>query len=774
MILRNEHEVVMEYMMKLLLIKCLLGFCLVCLLWILASPESDAQGISFQAGRIRIGIDSTGKINSLYDSKLKKDYLLPGYSMPLLVMTVNGSKINPVSMSTDKASDIIVFNYPDGVVARVEITTRPTHLVARLVEVTGAAPSMIEWGPIYTTITQTIGDVIAVVRDDSYAIGMQALNVQTSALAGPVKEIGSYVSGTAYAKEGGIRDSKIAIFGCQAKDALNYIGKIEIAEGLPHPVLSGKWIKITPSATNSYLISSYTEAALDSHLKLTQKLGFKYLYHPEPFKTWGHFDLDPAAFPEGDASLKRCSQRAAKLGIGLGVHTLTAFITNNDAYVTPIPDPRLARLGSSKLSASITSSSSEIPVADKEPFTAVQNWGWNRLFAVIGTEIVEYTGVSSTNPPTLTGCVRGALGTTSAPHNKDADIGRLATHAYQTFYPAIEGGMLEEMTDRIVRLVNNCDIKQISFDGLEGLSDYGYPYSYTRNLFVKQCYDKFDHYVINDASNLMHFLWHYNTRMNWGEPWNKPMRETSAGDRFANQPFFTRNLLPPMLGWFQFRTAGDGVEATSLDGVEWMLSKAAGFGAGFALVSSPEIFVQNGQGDVCAAVIERWERARLANAFSQDQRARLRLQNSEWHLEENGNNRWKLWSLKFTSDLAFAGASGTIAHWNVINPYKSQNAQCVIRVVSGSGITNPSIEANGENITFPVALLKDQYLVCEADGKARVCDKNWNTLRTLSSSSHMPRLLTGDNAVSFTGIQTDAKVMVTFKMASEPEDVKHQ
>ncbi|MCY2990129.1 MAG: hypothetical protein NTY19_19985 [Planctomycetota bacterium] len=42
--------------------------------------------------------------------------------------------------------------------------------------------------------------------------------------------------------------SKIALFGCPEKEALATIGNIEVAEGLPHPMLDGVWGKISPTA----------------------------------------------------------------------------------------------------------------------------------------------------------------------------------------------------------------------------------------------------------------------------------------------------------------------------------------------------------------------------------------------------------------------------------------------------------------------------------------------------------------------------------------------
>lgn len=48
--------------------------------------------------------------------------------------------------------------------------------------------------------------------------------------------------------DGGVVGAKIALFGCPAAQALDTIGAIELAEGLPHPLLDGVWAKQAPGA----------------------------------------------------------------------------------------------------------------------------------------------------------------------------------------------------------------------------------------------------------------------------------------------------------------------------------------------------------------------------------------------------------------------------------------------------------------------------------------------------------------------------------------------
>jgi hypothetical protein len=45
--------------------------------------------------------------------------------------------------------------------------------------------------------------------------------------------------------DGGIVGSRIALFGCPVDDALSTVGAIEVAEGLPHPMIEGEWGKET-------------------------------------------------------------------------------------------------------------------------------------------------------------------------------------------------------------------------------------------------------------------------------------------------------------------------------------------------------------------------------------------------------------------------------------------------------------------------------------------------------------------------------------------------
>ncbi|MBT5713479.1 hypothetical protein HOI71_20695, partial [Candidatus Poribacteria bacterium] len=528
-----------------------------------------------------------------------RELLTDGVS-PLIQVVAGGDTRTPTRSSYDAESNTITLEFtPCCTTLTVAVAERESHVTFEVTRVEGDTPDGVVWGPIGASVGETVGEIVGVARDGEVAVGIQAASIQTVG-GHPGGGVGDALHAAAETAEGaalqaytleadgGIVGSKIALFSCPAEDALETLGRIEVAEALPHPMLDGEWTKTSRAARESYLIANFGEDSLDEMVAATKQAGFRYLYHGHPFKNWGHFDLLEDAFPDGDASLKRCADRAEEEGVRLGVHTLTNFITTSDPYVTPTPDPRLMRSGSARLVEAVDAASRSIVVSDPSPFCEKGDLS----AAAIGGEIVQYRAVSNDAPWHLTGCRRGAFGTTASSHEAGADVGKLVDHSYRVFFPNLD--MQDDMVARLVELFETCGLRQISFDGLEGCERTGHGI-YAHHRFVQQFYEGCSAEIVNDASRLLHYLWHIHTRMNWGEPWGKPTRDGMADYRFRNQAYFERNLFPRMLGWFQLRLAGGDVEATSLPDIEWMLSKAAGYDAGFALVAGLDSLHGNGQ-----------------------------------------------------------------------------------------------------------------------------------------------------------------------------------
>lgn len=799
----------------------------ICLAYVV--PAQDNPSV-YETNSLKIIINNKGFIEGLIDKAANINYLPPAQTAPIISIRCNGNVSTPHSIKQE--GDFLIFNFDNNVEAKLKIVHKPNYLTFEVSEVTPANKvELIFWGPYPTTIKETIGETVGVVRNNTFAIGIQALNIKTlggfpkdendiepsynifeSKVLADVEDslrnsklyrgqtakptdFGSVIQ--AYCRnrnneriisnwghdcyvapafnDGGIIGSKIALFGCLPEMALNIIGQIELDEGLPHPVIDGEWLKTSSSATASYLIIDFTENTIDDAIKLTQQAGLKYLYHGGPFETWGHFKLNEKSFPDNWNSLKRCVAAAEKQGIHLGLHTLSNFVTTNDPYVSPTPDLRLAVVGSSDLISDIDDRLTEIPVKSPCFFNQMKN---NNLHAaLIGSEIIRYQEASSGKPWILRNCIRGAFGTKPSSHKKGEAILKLMDHGYKTFLGNTQ--LSVEISERIASLFNYTGLRQLSFDGLEGNWSSGMG-QYGCQLFVKTWYDKLapslKGQIINDASMPGHFNWHINTRYNWGEPWYAGFRESQTQYRLMNQDYYRRNFIPCMLGWFNLSPE------TSREDIEWLLARAAGFDAGFAFCVDFKTVNKNGMREAIFDLIKQWESARTAKAFSTEQKLRMQNVNNEFHLEPVGSGEWNFFQCevkRFIHEQKIKQpGEPTFSTTEFNNPYPSQLMAFTLNLYPKENSTGSSIEKiifevnNYSKIEIPVRLEPFQTLKTDGRNKLQVFDKNWNLLKEINLEQDMPLFSQGRNIVVFDAVFTDegsSKIKIELRTIGKAE-----
>jgi len=759
--------------------------------------------LNFTSGSLQISINEEGVITKFTDKNTGKNYLAGDTSAPLMTVRVQNEMLNPESLSYEKENDILVLTYEYGLIARIKVTTGETHLTFELVSITNHEDvELIVWGPYPTTINKIIGETVGVVRGEQFSIGIQALNPKTlggypwnendcspqidifdqddytdlsekgkryvlyRVEAAKPEDFGSTLQ--AYCRnrnnertiknwghekynappfeDGGVIGSKIAVFGCPVENTLETIGAIEIAEGLPHPVLDLMWTKAAPAAASAYIILDFGERDFEKALEVTKKAGLKYLYHSDPFETWGHFKLKEKQFPNGIEGLKRCVGIAAQQGINIGVHTLSNFITTNDPYVTPVPDKRLAKVGTTVITGDINKTQTKIPIESPDFFNQFEN---NHLKTVmIGDELIRYGNVSESSPWMLLDCQRGAFGTTRSSHQKGEKISKLADHAYKVFLTNAELGM--EVSKNIADIFNETGLRQISFDGLEGNRSTGMG-NYGEILFTNNWYDnlndKIKQHYIADASRTSHFFWHMYTRMNWGEPWYAGFRESQTEYRLKNQPYFKRNLMPAMLGWFKM------TPETSIEDIEWMLARSAAFNAGYAFVTSYETIDENRHSDEILKLLGEWEKARIAGAFSDEQKLRMENISNEFHLKSAGEKSWNLYqvhSYKFKHEKKTRQPGEPLASlFNFENPAEGQAMNYILTAVNGD-VSNIKMEIDRfKEITLPFTLKEGETAKYYGGDGVTIYNKNWRKLREIEANSSEYTVSRGAHELSF-------------------------
>ncbi|PWM32475.1 MAG: hypothetical protein DBX58_04095 [Clostridiales bacterium] len=742
----------------------------------LAAQKWRILSMEIQFGKATLSLAENGMI---VDMKFGNQSIFPKGQPSYMMRFFREGKPEDIRL-TERKGSLLRYHFRDiEDTVSVLIDEKEGYTVFQVMDCPGCF-DFLTIGPIVTALNDVVGDVVGVVQGKSAAIGIQALNEKTlpgipcelieqalyrrdeptssmtvgnldyTAAAAFEMPFGSVLhlfcenrrrdrmKTVLYAvncvpapamdrDDADIRGTKFALFSCDSPAALETIGRIEVGEGLPHPMLDGEWLKTSAKATSSYLIGEFGIETIDKMTAYAQKGGFSCLYHPEPFETWGHFELRKELFPKGDASLKECVEYAKAQRIKVGLHTLSNFTKTNDAYVTPVPDRRLKAMAPAKLAEDIAAEQIEIAVDRLAAFECPATLNCVR----IDDELLQYSEYEPTDDGAaiLKGCIRGAFGTEPAAHTKGNSAYKLIDYPYQTLFPDVE--LQDEFSDRIAELVDETGVSQISFDGLEGCEWTGEG-EYAVNRFAMRCYEKFDHTVINDASRLHHFLWHMNTRMNWGEPWGEEMRVGQVEGRMRNQKFFQKNLLPAMLGWFLIRKANRKFEASTLMDMEWALSEAAGFDAGFALSASEDTLDALGTADEILEAIKNWERLRLEKRFGEELKEQLKKPETEWHLEKKDDRNFALYpmaiSKPFVCDLLEMqpGQPGG-ADWSFENPFGEQKLAFRMKIEGYGYIEKPRFYTRKGMIRFDVRVKGGQYLIFDG-AEAYVTDRNYNRL----------------------------------------------
>jgi hypothetical protein len=774
------------------------GIAIVCVLFILCITVT-AQQINLTSDGLNLVLSDKGQVIGISHPVSGKNYLSTDEKAPLLQIRINNEWYSP-DKATTKSGIISIVYKPVNIIAQVKAVQKKTHLTFELIKLSSAEKvEAVIWGPFPTIISKTIGEVVGVVRDGEYAIGMQALNPKTiggvlNNSEGANETRGSTALPQSYGSSlqsfsmdrskdrmltvwgrpempvkaisnETVLGSKIALFGCEESKVLNRIGAIELAENLPHALIDGIWFKESPETGRAYLIADFNEHTIDSMLDYTRQAGLASLYHEGPFKSWGHFILDTAAFPNGIKGMKTCVDKAKQMGIRIGVHTLSTFINTNDPYVTPVPDKRLSVTGISELAEDINATTNEIPVVSDFYFKNIES---STLRAVkIGDEIIRFREVSAQKPFKLLDCQRGMFGTKAGAHTKGTKAGMLFDYPYNTLFPNFE--LQQEIAGNLGRFFTETGVSHMDFDGHEGCLSSGEG-DYGMQIFADKVIKDTKHTLVNGTSRSYHYYWHLCHYWNWGEPWYGGFRESQGDYRLENQPFLERNYMPNMLGWFLLSAT------TTVEDIEWMMARAAGYNAGFALVARYKSLQKNPNTARLLALVKLWQEAYRSKIFSADQISRLKNPENDFRLEKENQN-WKLYSFKkykFEHEAkTLQPGEPTFSKWEFINGESEQPLNFTMTIIGNEGkIINPWIEIDG----YFLMELSGEYeagfsLVC--DGKStKLYNKKGEFVREIVLKQSIPSLKTGKHTIKFDckfPEATDLKIRFVTKTMGSPE-----
>ena len=337
------------------------------------------------------------------------------------------------------------------------------------------------------------------------------------------------------------------------------------------------------------------------------------------------------------------------------------------------------------------------------------------------------------------------------PYKASEPISKLLDHPYNVFLT--DADLTKEMSKTLAELYNQTGLRQISFDGLEGnrstgLGTYGeslMPYTWYNNLS-----DDLKNHLIIDASRTTHFFWHIYSRMNWGEPWYAGFRESQVEYRFNNQAYFKRNFMPGMLGWFKM------TPETSIEDMEWMLARSAGYDAGYALVADLEIVAENANSDKILELIGDWEKLRISDSFTEAQKEVMRDNTKEFSIEKVGFDEWNWQELQseifeHTKKVRQPGEP-LYSKFQFDNIGKEQVASFSL-TASNCKVSGITLELNNyKKIEMPVTLQDGQTLTFNKGSEVVLYNANWQIIDSIEVDFSDVILKNGENTISLDAV----------------------
>ncbi|MER6949133.1 Ig domain-containing protein [Nonomuraea sp. NPDC000554] len=642
-----------------------------------------ADGVRIGAGYLAIGLSDTGLVTSLVDTRTGADYLAPGKSVPLVSVVADGQRAVPTKVELSQHGKMLTFRTSKATVD-VQVVTLPTYSTLEVVGLTpapGADVQTLLWGPLPTKVTQTVGENVGAVGDDTFRFGLRPLNDKTVGSWPP--EYDSYGFGAdltqsgfgslgtqtewsvaakttwgsilrAYSYDyskvrvrrnqipvgpiegpgGQIIGSKLALFGAAPDLALSVLSQIAQDQSLPYPTIDGQWQKVAQATRQSVLaLHDLNGNSLPTAVKFAKQAGIKNLYSVQnaagPWVTTGHYQFN-GDFGGSDAGATQLVADAAKEGVRVGVHTLADFLDPRDPYVSPPPaDSRLAVGKTVKLTRPLGRADTTL-YADGDSGDVYGK----RLR--IGDEFVAFTGVTKLSDTEwqFTGVSRGQWGSAAAAY----PAGTGATRVIMNGYGGAIGGLpiIDEIAIRLAAMVNTTGIRTISYDGSESLSYTGWDARGFAHL-VNAVYRKLDSVdgFITEASNVSGNTWEAQSRLNYG---GLGWPDSDYKQISWNNDYYRANFLPPMAGSLPIN--GNDTELKT----ETNLARAASLGATFGWYETNLSSLSSGSNtSAILAAIKRWESAVNAGAFTPAQQKLMADLTANWHLEEiTAGQAWSL------------------------------------------------------------------------------------------------------------------------------------
>lgn len=630
--------------------------------------REEGNSIILENNHAKLIVSNTGQLAALIDKSTGTDYL--DHTYPISFMSVRKGTVEFDASKVSREGERFTVQFGgSGINAIIRIGVHRGYFTTEVLEVNQQNFDELVLFDMPLTISERVGTVINICRNDHFGVCLMSGNVPTESRT--IKTAPAEFKSSCYPQYGVVGAKAILITGPSEK-ILQIIGEMEIEQGMSHPILGGEWGKISKEVKKSYFFVDFTEQNIDRVIELAKEGGFGYLVNYDG--TWssacGKYAVNMKNFPHGLEGVKATMDKAHAAGLKCGAHMLSGCISMNDGYVTPVPDPRMAKDDMRTLQENITENTVDIPITTSpEGLPLEDNYMSRGMNLVIDQEVIRYQGVKKDAPFALTNCVRGAYGTKAAPHAKGAKIYHL-TQFYGMFLVGGNSDMVEEVARNVARIINYCGFDMIYFDGSEAMENNGSFYYYVGKM-LSETFKGFNREVIAQGSSMPHINWHNYSRRYTID--FSILDQKGLVDHHCTQFEEARNnFMPVDLGWHGYFLDSPNSESTMPDDIEYVLAKTVGWDCAWSLETQMGAVENHGRTAEILALSKVYEELRLNNYFSERVKSILRTPKQDFKLMKDENGNWQMHPMRYGPAVLTPCKDGENIALNVTNEYKSQ------------------------------------------------------------------------------------------------------
>jgi len=689
------------------------------------APGALISGVSIETNHLKYDISPTGDNSSFKDKSTNTEYLSASKCASLKMD--DGTVHAPITAYTLPLTNQIALIFDTGIVVLYDVSTASDYFTLKVNSINTPDVNEITFVniPVYNLGTPA----------DTFPTCALALNLQTNITDMPGSS--KHLIAKCY-KKLGLVGAKAAIIGCP-KASLRSIMKTVVTNAsvtdlLPKSSFGGPWALDDPNTAGSYIFDDVgvTATTASNWITLCNQIGVKKInlcVNVSHAFRYGDYLPNSTIYPAGFTSVNAMTTALHNGGIKIGLHTMAFYIDPACTWVSS-GDSRLLSNKMVTLRLAVGASDTTIPLngnmSDVNAFTGYLAGATNNTVR-IGTELINYTGVTTTVPYSLTGCTRGAFGSTAASHSAGASSYHVVRDNVGMFVPDPNTSLFTEVAQKTADAINLGGFDMLYMDGLNGagiLAGDSWAWHYGPK-FMFEVVKRLNHDVIIDASTLNHHLWYTRSRMG---TWDVSFR--------GHKEFIDRHVLcnetstyplgggsdlnmfiPGHLGWFipvAFNASFPQNDVTFPDVFEYLCSQCMGHNSSLSLSymypGSMTAFSTR-----LAAVVKKWETLRVSNYFPQAIIDQLKTPGNEFTLKLNsGTGAWQLYPIQYSKNKVFR-IDGTSNVWSTTNKFSSQPLRLRIEALQGTtansyasgtvvaSFTNPAVDfindANAEHVT---------------------------------------------------------------------------